>query len=144
LKDAAYASRWTVLPMGRTGPETEQRFRAQIPATVQTHRRLVRYRFKVTENAGKKVSLPLAADPEPNFAYFVYNGIPPWKGAIQPRGRDAAKSEVREFGTNVMSQVQAYFLIGKAREVEGATWHEQSHDQAYKYTGTFVADGIVY
>jgi len=144
LKDAEYTSRWVSIPMTKSAAGTTASYIAEVPGSIQTHRRLVRYRIKATNSEDGLVSLPAADDPEPNFAYFVYDGIPTWKAAIQPRSNDPKKGEVVEFGTNVMAQVQSYFLIGKAKEIENATWYERSSDKEYKYTGTFIADGKVY
>ena len=33
---------------------------------------------------GASVTVPYADDPQPNFAYFVYDGVPAWRGAVQP------------------------------------------------------------
>ena len=53
-------------------------YTALIPAAVQTHRRLVRYRITATDGLGASVTAPYADDPQPNFAYFVYDGVPAW------------------------------------------------------------------
>jgi hypothetical protein len=143
FNDPRYRSNWQALSMEKAAV-TDSEFKVQVPGAVQTHRRLIRYRLKVTGTDGKSLSVPTAGDAEPNFAYFVFNGLPPWRGAIQPRSGDPRRSEAVEFGTNVMGQVQTYFLFGKAREIESATWYEQSYEKEYKYTGTFVAGGKVY
>jgi hypothetical protein len=144
IKDSAYKSQWIDVPMVQSQPGPQAAFTSQIPASVQSNRRLVRYRIKIISMQDQTSYLPSLDDPEPNFAYFVYDGVPGWKGAIEPRSRDTKRGEVVEFGTNVMTQVQNYFLIGRARDIENATWYEQSNDKDYKYTGTFVADGKVY
>ncbi len=148
LNDADYKSRWTALPMtpepALRNPEAGAAYTAQIPATVQTNRRLVRYRLKATDAQGRAFSAPPASDAEPNLAYFVYDGVPAWKAAIQPGSRDARLGELIQFDTNIMTQVQSYFLIAKGREVESAMWRDQSYDKEYRYTGTLVADGRVY
>lgn len=144
VKDAAYKSQWTDIPMVQSQPSSQATYTSQIPVSVQLNRRLVRYRFRILTMQDQTRYLPALDDPEPNFAYFVYDGVPPWKGAVEPRSRDPKRGEVVEFGTNAMTQVQNYFLIGKARDIQNATWYEQSNDKDYKYTGTFVADGKVY
>jgi hypothetical protein len=143
LDDSRYRATWQTLPMEKVAG-TDSEFKAQVPATVQTHRRLIRYRLKVAGTDRNSLSLPADGDTEPNFAYFVFNGVPAWRGAIQPRSGDPKRGEAVEFGTNVMGQVQVYFLLGKAREIENATWYERSYEKDYKYTGTFVAGGKVY
>jgi len=144
LKDAEYNPRWVSVPMTKSSADSTAFYSVQVPGNIQTNRRLVRYRVKATNGEDTVILLPAADDPEPNLAYFVYDGIPPWKAAIQPKSSDPKKAEMVEFGTNVMTQVQNYFLIGKAKEIESATWYERSSDKEYKYTGTFVSDGKVY
>jgi hypothetical protein len=43
-----------------------------------------------------------------------------------------------------MQRIQAYYLLGKRRSIENATWREQSGSKEYKYTGTLVVDGEVF
>ncbi|HUR45397.1 MAG TPA: CotH kinase family protein, partial [Candidatus Saccharimonadales bacterium] len=73
-----------------------------------------------------------------------YDGLPPWRGAIEPKSADPKRSTVFEFDTNIINRVQAYHLLGKAKSVENATWNEQSGGKDYKYTGTLVFEGRVY
>jgi hypothetical protein len=143
LADREYASRWQTLPMtdgGTQGDVTagDGTFTAEIPEANQRHRRLVRYRVQAQTATGKS-SAPALDDPQPNFAYFVYDGIPAWRGALNPR---SGPPEV--FGAEVMRSVQAYHLLSKHSWVENATWREQSRTKDYKYTGTFVHEGKVY
>lgn len=144
LKDPNYQAGWVSVPMTKTGDGRDARFEASIPGSVQAHRRLVRYRFRVMDKGARKLSVPSDKDPEPNFAYFSYDGIPPWKAAIQPGSSDPNRGKVVEFTTNVMAQVQSYFLLSKKRDIENATWYERSPSKDYVYTGTFVSNGEVY
>lgn len=144
LKDPQYQSGWIPLPMAKTGQGQEAQFSAQVPGSVQAHRRLVRYRFQALDKAGRKLRVPPDKDPEPNYAYFAYDGVPPWKAAIQPRGGDPNRGRVVTFDTNVMTQVQTCFLIGAKKDVENATWHDRSPAKEYVYTGTFISHGEVY
>ena len=149
LKDAAFETNWIGMPMADRGAEDPARtgdglFTATLPAGLQRHRRLVRYRISVVDSAGRTHRAPAADDPVPNFAYFVDGGIPPWRGAIEPRSTDPKRRQPVEFGTNVMRRVQAYQLISKANSVENVTWREQAGGKEYKYTGTMVSEGKVY
>src|SRR3954454_21060347 len=56
LKDSEYKSRWVSLHMRPNA--TEGTFSAEIPSTVQTHRRLVRYRIKGVDNGGRTIISP--------------------------------------------------------------------------------------
>ena len=59
-------------------------YTAVLPGTLQTNRLLVRYRISATDSLGASITTPYADDPQPNFAYYVYNGIPDWTAAVQP------------------------------------------------------------
>ena len=149
LTDPAYQTNWTAVPLhddGRDGDATagDGRFTALLPATLQTHRRLVRYRVMATDAAGRSVTVPYADDPQPNFAYFVYDGIPAWRAAIEPGSKDPKRAAVTTFSADTLRQVPAYHLIGKKSAVEGATWTEKYGGDAYKWLGTLVYDGHVY
>ncbi|MCY2952087.1 MAG: lamin tail domain-containing protein [Planctomycetota bacterium] len=145
--DAAYnnAANWTTVVMNDAGANGDTiagdaTFTAIIPASVQVHRRLVRYRITTTDNLGVSITAPYADDPQPNFAYYCYNGIPAWSGAIQPGSSDPAKAKVVTYSPDVMGSVPAYQLIAKQPDVEAATWAGNN----YEGRGTLVYDGIVY
>jgi hypothetical protein len=144
--DRAYTAGWTSVTMEKF--HSEKRFSAQIPASVQSHRRLIRYRFKAETADSKTFLFPATPEPEsdlsPNFAYFVYDGIPVWKATIQPNSRDARLSRVVEYPPSAMGQVHPYFLIAKSKDVGNATWFQRSTDKEYRYSGTLVAHGRVY
>jgi len=146
LKDAAYKTNWISIPMKADGSVngTDAGYVAELPAGLQTHRRLVRYRISATDASGETVMAPSPEDPQPNFAYFVYDGIPGWSGAIEPKSSDPKRGQPVQYSPSVMRSVQAYHFIGKANSVENATWREQPGGKEYKYTGTLVSDGKVY
>lgn len=117
-------------------------FRFEIPGKVQAHRRLIRYR--ITEGAKGPLLAPKADDPTPNFAYFVYDGIPSWKASVKPG------STRSEFSGELLGSVQAYHLIATRKAIEDSQWKvplngsaEERHE--YRWTGTLVgSDGAVY
>jgi spore coat protein CotH len=157
LKDTAYATDWRPLPM-KAGETAKGRttYTAQVPADVQKHRRLVRYRVTAKGAAGKPLLAPMTEAKPPeggspavpespsNYAYFVYNGLPPWSGAINPRSNKPALSRPTVFPPESLARVQAYHFVGKKNSIENTTWREQSGGKEYRYTGTIVADGVVY
>jgi len=150
LADAAYSSpaNWTTLAMDDNGTggdvnAADDMFTALIPATVQTHRRLIRYRITVADTAGSSVRVPYADDPQPNFAYFVYNGVPAWSGAVQP-GNGGANSAVRTIPAAEMGRLPAFHLIAKSNTVATATWFSRYGGDLYQWGGTLVYDGKVY
>lgn len=138
--DPAFRLSWTSLPMEKFHSDT--RYSAQIPGDVQSHRRLIRYRFKVQDASAQTLLFPPTPPPDsedsPNLAYFVYDGTPSWKAAIQPNG------PVTEYPPEAMDQVHNYTLIAKPQDVGNSTWYQRSMDKEYRYTGTLVAHGRVY
>jgi hypothetical protein len=149
LKDAAFKTNWVSLAMNKDAKSDvtiagASIYTVDLPAALQLHRRLVRYRISALDANGASITAPDSDDTQPNFAYFVYDGIPGWKAAIDPNSADPRMRRVTYFETNVMRSVQAYHLLSKASSVENATWREQSGGKEYKYTGTLVFDGQVY
>ena len=150
LADPAYtnAANWISLPMndsGTAGDVTagDDVYSAVIPASVQTHRRLIRYRLTAADTSGASVRLPYADDPQPNFAYFVYDGVPGWSGAIQP-GAAGANGVVQTFSSNTMGRLPAFHLIGKSNTIATATWFSRYTGDLYQWGGALVYDGKVY
>ncbi|MBI4585331.1 MAG: lamin tail domain-containing protein [Planctomycetes bacterium] len=142
LVDPAYASGWTAVAMRDDGAGLDQLagdgiYTAAVPGSVQAHRRLVRYRITALDQAGLEVLAPYADDPQPNFAYFVYDGVPPWKGASQP-----GVTPVLNFGIEVLRLLPVYHLLAIEQDVLRC-----QYDSAYEnvhFYGTLAYDGIVY
>jgi hypothetical protein len=111
---------------------------------LQTHRRLIRYRISAVDGQGHTATASDAKDSQPNFAYFVYDGVPGWSGAIDPESLNPKKRIAVKYGPEVMRRTQAYHLIAKNGDVEKATWLQRSQGKDYRYTGTLVFDGKVY
>lgn len=149
LTNPAYKTGWTSLPMGDTGADGDEFagdsvFTGTIPASIQVHRRLIRYRITATDATGKSIQAPYPDDPTPNFAYFCYNGVPGWSGAIQPGSADPNRSAVQFYDAGVMSSLPVYHLISKKDSVEASTWFEQYGGDEYKWSGALVYNGEVY
>lgn len=149
LTDATYATSWTGLAMNDSGADGDELagdsiYTATIPASVQTNRRLIRYRILASDASGKSVTVPYADDPSPNFAYFCYNGVPAWSGAINPASADFSLAFPQVYSTNVMRSLPVYHLISKKASVEASTWIERYADNDYKWAGTIVYDSKVY
>jgi len=149
LTDAAYQANWTSAPMNDRGLSGDERpddgvFTAELPGTLHTHRRLVRYRITATDSGGRSITAPYADDPQPNFAYFVYDGVPPWSGAIQPNSTDEARKRVVTYGMDVMRSLPVYHLLTKKASLMAAQYTEQYGGDLYKWAGTLVYDGEVY
>jgi hypothetical protein len=149
LTDGTFWANWTPVAMNDDGMDGDEFagddiYTARLAGSLQTHRRLVRYRILVRDSGGRYVIVPYADDPQPNFAYFVYDGVPPWRGAVQP-----GVTPVITFGTDVMQSLPVYHLISKKTDVETCTWFER-HNLGdperwdFKWRGTLVYDGEVY
>src|SRR5436309_2588474 len=102
LKEPAYTNGWLSVPMNHEVRGTGSVFTAVLPGALQMHRRLVRYRIV----AGGRVIAPEATDPQRNFGYFVYDGVPPWRGAINPAANDASLRAAATFSAELMRSVQ--------------------------------------
>jgi hypothetical protein len=143
LKDGAFEKRWETLPMQRDGNGT---FAAQLPASLQQHRRLVRYRIRSVGEG--RIVAPEASDAQPNYAYFVYDGVPPWQGAVNPNARDEKARTPVTFPSEALQRVPVYHLISSKAAVEKATWSQEDdfggNRNQYRFTGTLVYDGVVY
>jgi hypothetical protein len=146
LTDSAYtnAANWITVAMNDAGSNGDALagdsiYTAVIPATVQQHRRLIRYRITATDGVGSSITVPYADDPQPNFAYFCYDGVSAWQGAVQP-----GVTPVLSFDTNVMRRLPVIHLLSKKTSVETATWFERYGGDLYKWSGALVYDGKVY
>ncbi len=145
LQDAAFTNNWLALPMRAAGGSADEKtFQAELPGALQKHRLLVRYRLSVQDASGQQLFAPASSDVPPNYAYFVYDGIPAWTGSIDPRSTDPKLAAALTFPREAMQRVQAYHLLGKRRSIENATWREHDPGKDYKYTGTLVVDGEVF
>ncbi|MCI0743851.1 MAG: lamin tail domain-containing protein [Verrucomicrobia subdivision 3 bacterium] len=143
IKDTAYTNNWTPVAMNDSGAggdavAGDDVYSARLPGSVQTHRRLVRYRIVAFDGGGRSVRVPYADDAQPNFAYFVYNGIPEWRGSLNGGGTATV------FPSSVTGRLPCYHLISKRTSVETATWFERYGGDLYKWNGTLVYDGHVY
>jgi len=119
-------------------------YSVQLPASVQTHRRLVRYRIAVVDNAGHALILPYPDDPQSNFAYFVYDGVPAWQGAVRP-----GVTAVTEYSAEVMRSLPVYHFLATEQDVVDSQYLPgnrtgQYWGQDYPWSGTLVYDGQVY
>jgi hypothetical protein len=148
ITDPEYDTDWNTLEMHDDGLDGDEQsgddiFTVELPGNFQVHRRLIRYRIEVIDSIGNDVNVPYTDDPQPNFAYFVYDGVPAWRGAIRP-GDDGPLGEVVEYGPEVMNSLPVYHLISRKSDVEDCTWFDKYGGSDYKWYGTLVYDGEVY
>jgi len=155
-EDAAYSdpANWTTVAMndaGTGGDATagDDIYTVVLPGNLQVHRRLIRYRITSVDTLGASVTGPYADDPQPNFAYYCYNGIPIWSGAIQPGSTDPVRKLVVGYDCAQMPAVPVYQLITtrKAHEdsqaIPNSTAGQYGGD-AYPWVGTLVYNGVIY
>ncbi len=152
LGDRRFEKDWVRLSMNDQGQNGDTAagdgvFSATLADSVQKHRRLVRYRFRSLGEG--KVVAPDETDRQPNYAYFVYDGVPAWKGAIDPRSRNASLRRAVTYSPAALESVPVYHFISSRQAVENVTWKEQQgygggQRNEYRYTGTMVVDGVVY
>ncbi len=155
FKDGQYQTNWVDVPMNDEGIAGDEQagddiYTIQMPGSLQMHRRLVRYRIVVADNAGSSITVPYGDDPQPNFAYFVYDGAPAWSGAIEPGSSNPARANKVAFGTDVMRSLPIYHLIANKDDIENCQFNPipdaRCNEKAswYQWTGTLVYDGVVY
>ncbi|MFZ0033713.1 MAG: lamin tail domain-containing protein [Sedimentisphaerales bacterium] len=131
------AANWSSLAMrddGLNGDMTagDSIYTVQIPAGTQTNRRLIRYRIVAVDSGARSITVPYSDDPQPNFAYFVYNGVPSWTG------------DGITYSTEVLTSLPVYHLISRNSDVENCQWNPGWDDGQYHFVGTLVYDGKVY
>lgn len=148
LTDPAYETDWTALPMNDAGQDGDELagdsvFSATVPAAIQEHRRLVRYRITAADATGLEIRAPLLDDPTPNFAWFVYDGVPAWNGAVRP-GAAGTLGQTFAVPEEEMNRLPVYHLLAKKSVVEEATWFSRYGGDLYRWGGTLVYDGEVY
>jgi hypothetical protein len=142
LTDATYATSWTTVQMkdnGLSGDATagDSIYTVRLPANVQTNRRLVRYKITFSDSLGNTATVPYADDQQPNFAYYVYSGLPAWKGAFRP-----GSTTLQTFPTTLLDDLPVYSLIANGTDVINSQYSGGS--DAVRFRGTFVYNGVVY
>ncbi len=148
LEDEAYETQWVSIPMRDDGTAGDAfsgdgTYTVTLPASVQQHRRLIRYRITAADTANVSVRVPYPDDPQPNFAYFVYDGVPAWTGAIKP-GDSGTLGRSFTVAREEMNRLPVLHLIAKRSAVEESTWFSRYGGDAYPWSGTLVFQGQVY
>ncbi len=137
--DAAYSTNWISIPMldNGTGGDFEANngiYTALIPGSIQVHRRLIRYRVKVSSPA-YETFYPDQNHNESNYAYYVYDGYPTINGfdinAVNP---------IQDV-TVITGSATAASYIGPGNGVDN---NGQYTGYDYLGEGTLVYNGKVY
>ena len=142
--DPAYLTSWETLAMNDDGTDGDATahdgiFTVTVPGAVQQHRRLVRYRIRAWDGQLSEVRVPYADDPVPNFAWFCYDGVPPWTGAVRP-GITPAET----FPATTMQRVRPWHLLSHADDVQNCQYNPAFNDGTYRFPGTLVIGDRVY
>jgi len=109
-------------------------YTVQLPASLQVHRRLVRYRIRVTDDTSSSLVVPYDDDPQPNFAYFVYDGVPAWTG------------NGVTYNAEVMRSLPIFYVISRDSDISSCH-HDYipfGQETDFIYPATVVYDGEVY
>ena len=141
--DAAFEKEWTAVPMHDDGKDGDTRagdgvYSVTLPASLQQHRRLIRYRIAAEDTAGQTVRVPYADDGCPNFAYFCYTAVPAWTGFPGEPGKGTPWT----FPSSLFDTLPAMTLLAVKDDVEHSQWDGGWNKR--KISGTLVADGKVY
>ena len=139
--DAAFDTSWTSVPMVDDGTNGDSLagdsiYTAVLPASLQNHRRLIRYRIQFEDANGTPGTAPYEDDEQPNFAYFVYDGIPSWSASFTPG------STTETFPSDLMDDLPVYHLIANSTDVNNSQY--SSGSDGVRMSGTFVYNGEVY
>ncbi|MHC4743428.1 MAG: lamin tail domain-containing protein, partial [Planctomycetota bacterium] len=148
LNDSAYETGWNMIAMNDDGiggdiEAGDDVYTVVLDGSKQVHRRLMRYRISAWDYTGLETKAPYRYsyenEPVPNFAYFVYDGVPNWSGAARP-----GVTPVVHYSSEVLTKVPVYHLISKLSSVEHCQWIDKYGGDSYKWYGTLVYDGKVY
>ncbi len=129
--DPEFDSAWERIPMS-FNPRTAL-FEALLPK--QPHRTLVRYRVRAADAspAALESTAPRAGDPEPNFAYFVYDGIPSYTANVQSEFGPAG------FVHTGLEKLPVYHMIGSGDDIRNAQYVIRDwQDDTYRWLVTIV------
>src|SRR5688572_425022 len=130
--DPDYQTGWRDFPMEKHGAS----FIVSIPGELQKHRTLFRYRIKGTSK-GRSVTHPSETNAVPNYCWFVYDGLPEWKGSSRPGKRPEIIFTPEFLGT-----LPTYHLIARAEDVRDSQWNQNANRKPF--SGTLIYDGKVY
>lgn len=140
--DRTYQKSWRDFPMHDDGREGDAQagdgvFTATVPAAEQKHRRLIRYYVSVGDGRGVNARLPAATNACPNFAWFVYDGLPGWTGSGKP-----GSTPPSTYSPQFLATLPVYHLIANGPDVEKSQWDAGANRNLF--FGTMVYDGRVY
>lgn len=150
----AYDLNWVSLPMYDDGTHGDTVagdgvFAAQIAPSINQNRTLIRYKVSATDALGASITAPYADDPSLNFAYYVYDGVPGWSGAIHPGDANPALSQVVNYSAADMNRLAVYQVIANNKDVVDSQHIPPSTATGYAgnvelWRGALYYNGVVY
>ncbi len=140
---------WTIIAMndsGTNGDETadDNYYTITLPTNLQNHRNLIRYRITAIDNSGNSIQVPYNDDSQQNFAWFVYDSIPTWSGAINPASSDPTKNAIHHYSQETMSSLPAWHLISRLTDVNNCQYNSSYDNSSYYFSGTLINNGKIY
>ena len=135
--DPRFETEWTTVEMAYDA----ERLVYSALLEPQPHRTLVRYRISAVDvtMAAAEAWAPFPEDPEPNFAYFVYDGVPNYVA-----NRKTGFGELGFTHTN-LERVPVYHLIMKQPDFDELWYVERdATDNTYSWQVTVVHENRVY
>jgi len=138
---SAIPSLWTAVPLldDGVGPDSTANnsvYTAIIPSSVQMHRRLIRYRIKLTQPNGTIQYFPDPLHHEMNYSYYVYDG---YKNI---NGYDVNQlDQLQDITIIAQSSIVNYFI---GQEFGGNSVGNQYQGNDYLGEGTLVHNGKVF
>ncbi|MGB0327066.1 MAG: lamin tail domain-containing protein [Akkermansiaceae bacterium] len=135
-------SNWISVAMNDAGNNGDQfagdsTFSVTLPSSLQQNRHLIRYRISASDLPGNSITVPYSDDPQPNFAYFIYDGTPDWTGRIRPGNTPVT------YPGSLMSSIPTYFLLTTSGWVNDSQFGGYRGSE-YLWPGTMIYDGRVY
>jgi hypothetical protein len=148
VTDVVYQTGWVSVAMtddGSAGDPTadDGTYSAVLPGSLQTHRRLTRYRIRFADALGNLSLAPFADDAAANFAWFTYDGVPAWQGALRPATKVPSNpTRLATYSPATLTSVPVYTLITQNDDLLNSQYNGAYNK--VRFRGTFVADGVVF
>ncbi len=141
LDDPAYNTTWTPVTMNDNGVNGDElanddTYTATLPASLQEHRHLIRYRVIADDMSGESITVPYSDDQQQNFAYFVFDQLPSYTGSFTP------SSSPNTFTPDLIDNFPIYQVIAKEQDVINSQYISD-FDNVHMF-GTFVFEDEVY
>ncbi len=142
ITDTEYQTEWTEVPMRDDGVLPDRRagdgfYVAVLPP--QPHRTLIRYKVRTVNSKNEVTWSPYPSDSCPNYAYFVYDGVPPYRVSNPSVPGVTVHTE--------LEKVPVYHLIAAEEDTDECQYvpiRDNVGRRLFKWRGTFVGGGKVY